>query len=251
MASSSNDTRRVDTPHSKIIKLNVGGVKFITSLATLHMYPDSYLGHLFSGKYETHLNEEGEYFIDANGDMFVYILNFLRRGKLALPDDFHDFALLDAEVDFFQIKPLIEQIQKLKEIHNKQKQTEILAVLSPFWYWIDRNEDGRNYPVCEMVLFNSYFKCPGGSFEYILSSDYCGHEGYYDTVTKCFSDEGYTNVKKYENINVDELSCYLRSFGVKVLPDMTKVVDNHRENNPEFEEGIYGLPYTLELWTKY
>jgi hypothetical protein len=33
------------------VKLNVGGVKFVTSLDTLLMHPDSMLGSMFSGKY--------------------------------------------------------------------------------------------------------------------------------------------------------------------------------------------------------
>jgi hypothetical protein len=62
----------------KIIKLNVGGKKFSTSLATLRRFPDSMLAAMFSGRHAVPTDEEGYYFVDQDGTHFEEILNFLR-----------------------------------------------------------------------------------------------------------------------------------------------------------------------------
>jgi hypothetical protein len=61
-----------------IIKLNVGGKKFATSLATLRRCPDTMIGAMFSGRHELHKDDEGNVFIDRDGTYFEEILNFLR-----------------------------------------------------------------------------------------------------------------------------------------------------------------------------
>jgi hypothetical protein len=71
---------RLDRLHSfeKIIKLNVGGTKFATSLATLKRCPDTMLAAMFSGRHEIPKDDEGHYFIDQDGTHFGEILNYLR-----------------------------------------------------------------------------------------------------------------------------------------------------------------------------
>ena len=97
-----------------IIQLNVGGTAYTTTLATLRRYPDSMLGAMFNGSMPTRKDPNGQYFIDRDGTLFIHVLNFLRSSQLALPDE---FALLDSlavEADFYQIVPLIEAIQQLR-----------------------------------------------------------------------------------------------------------------------------------------
>jgi hypothetical protein len=62
----------------KIIKLNVGGTKFATSLATLKRCPETMLAAMFSGRHEIPKDDEGHYFIDQDGTHFGEILNYLR-----------------------------------------------------------------------------------------------------------------------------------------------------------------------------
>lgn len=52
-----------------IIKLNVGGVKFTTSLTTLTAVPESYFASLFSGDWQQVLTAEGEVFLDRDGEV--------------------------------------------------------------------------------------------------------------------------------------------------------------------------------------
>ena len=93
-----------------IVKLNVGGTIYTTSRSTLTQYSDSMLGAMFGGKlpFENSKDSEGNYFIDRDGDLFKYILNFLRGSKLVLPNNFQDTEAFRHEIDFFQIRPLID-----------------------------------------------------------------------------------------------------------------------------------------------
>uniref|UniRef100_A0A670YEL4 Potassium channel tetramerisation-type BTB domain-containing protein n=1 Tax=Pseudonaja textilis TaxID=8673 RepID=A0A670YEL4_PSETE len=57
------------------------------SLATLTKYPDS--SRLFNGTEPIVLDSlKQHYFIDRDGEIFRYILSFLRTSKLLLPEDF-------------------------------------------------------------------------------------------------------------------------------------------------------------------
>lgn len=99
---------------NEIVKLNVGGVVYLTTKVTLGKYPDSMLGAMFNGSMATGLDENGCHFIDRDGELFKYVLNYLRSSRLSLPNDFKDLDQLGDEADFYQIAPLIEAIDKLR-----------------------------------------------------------------------------------------------------------------------------------------
>eukprot|EP00588_Corethron_pennatum_P013930 CAMPEP_0194277166 /NCGR_PEP_ID=MMETSP0169-20130528/9556_1 /TAXON_ID=218684 /ORGANISM="Corethron pennatum, Strain L29A3" /LENGTH=487 /DNA_ID=CAMNT_0039021061 /DNA_START=40 /DNA_END=1503 /DNA_ORIENTATION=+ len=67
------------------VRLNIGGQPFETTRRTLtaamDVAPASYLGAMFSGRHEVRMQRdtEGRVYIDRDGFMFTYILNFLRR----------------------------------------------------------------------------------------------------------------------------------------------------------------------------
>ena len=67
-------------------KLDVGGQHFTTTVQTLTKDPNSMLAAMFSGKFEMKPSEDGSFFIDRDGTHFRFILNFLRTGKLTLPE---------------------------------------------------------------------------------------------------------------------------------------------------------------------
>uniref|UniRef100_A0A3B4YA12 Potassium channel tetramerisation-type BTB domain-containing protein n=1 Tax=Seriola lalandi dorsalis TaxID=1841481 RepID=A0A3B4YA12_SERLL len=67
------------------VHIDVGGHMYTSSLATLTKYPD----RLFNGTEPIVLDSlKQHYFIDRDGDIFRYILSFLRTCKLLLPEDF-------------------------------------------------------------------------------------------------------------------------------------------------------------------
>lgn len=125
-----------------IITLNVGGHLYTTSLSTLTKYPDSMLGAMFSGRMPSAQDKNGYYFIDRDGVLFRYILNFLRTSALSLPDDFKEIDLIVKEAEFYQIKLLVELVkgmQRRKETIEKQDYIEIVM------------EDPGNWPYCTFL----------------------------------------------------------------------------------------------------
>ena len=104
-----------------IIHLNVGGTKYTTTKSTLRRFPKSMLGAMFTGNLPVTTDKDGYYFIDRCGYIFEYILQFLRSGKLILPDHFSDVELLQCEADFYQIEELKVAV---KDYMEKSKNVE-------------------------------------------------------------------------------------------------------------------------------
>nr|XP_002731340.1 PREDICTED: potassium voltage-gated channel subfamily D member 1-like [Saccoglossus kowalevskii] len=113
-----------------LINLNVGGKIYTTSRSTLTRYPDSMLGAMFGGDFPTRSDSNGNIVIDRDGELFRYVLNFLRNGNLRLPDSFREVELLEDEADFYQIKHFIHALRdwKLKKGGQKQDISEYVEV---------------------------------------------------------------------------------------------------------------------------
>ncbi|KAJ8031284.1 BTB/POZ domain-containing protein KCTD6 [Holothuria leucospilota] len=99
----------------EFVSLNVGGHIYTTTRSTLRRYPDSMLGSMFSGRMSTTHDSEGRYLIDGDGPLFRYVLNFLRRSELILPDNFAELDMLVAEADYYQIAEMVDALRSLRE----------------------------------------------------------------------------------------------------------------------------------------
>ncbi|OCT76749.1 uncharacterized protein LOC108719227 isoform X1 [Xenopus laevis] len=98
------------------VHIDVGGHMYTSSLATLTKYPDSRIGRLFDGTEPIVLDSlKQHYFIDRDGQMFRYILNFLRTSKLLISDDFKDYSLLYEEAKYFQLQPMLLELERWKQ----------------------------------------------------------------------------------------------------------------------------------------
>ena len=93
------------------IKLNVGGQHFTTSLQTLTKDTGSMLYAMFSGRFDTKPAEDGYYFIDRDGTNFRYILNYLRTGRLLLPEDKLVREELLEEAEFYQLRGIVDELR--------------------------------------------------------------------------------------------------------------------------------------------
>jgi len=111
-----------------IIHLNVGGMKYCTSSTTLKKYPDSMLACMFSNNMPTQVDKDGCYFIDRNGKIFEYVLQFLRSDKLVLPDKFQDLNLLKCEADFYQLEVLFESILSYERELFKDHENQTICI---------------------------------------------------------------------------------------------------------------------------
>ena len=98
-----------------ILNLNVGGIVYTATLKTITRDPKSLLGRIFSGTHEVACDSKGNYFVDRDGSLFRHVLNFLRTGKLCLPQPFDEFTQLSAEADFYQVGNLIQALKARRE----------------------------------------------------------------------------------------------------------------------------------------
>jgi len=96
----------------RIVDLNVGGVLYTTSVDTLTKDEGSLLFLMFSGDPNNLLQDSrGRVFIDRDGVLFRYILDYLRSGELILPDNFQEFARLRTEAEYYQLKAAVAQLE--------------------------------------------------------------------------------------------------------------------------------------------
>lgn len=101
-----------DSLFSEIIELNVGGQVYVTRYKTLIAVPDSLLWNMFSKKTPRELarDSKGRFFLDRDGFLFRYILDYLRDLNLVLPDYFPEKSRLQREADFFQLRDLARRL---------------------------------------------------------------------------------------------------------------------------------------------
>jgi len=98
------------------IILDIGGFRYSTSLTTLTALPDSYFGKLFGGPFPTHLvGDDGSIFLDRDGRLFRFILNYLRDPqafelRLKVKQDLED---LREEAKFYGLEDLMFGNKKL------------------------------------------------------------------------------------------------------------------------------------------
>ncbi|KAL3465583.1 hypothetical protein BJX64DRAFT_285515 [Aspergillus heterothallicus] len=75
-------------PQSEVVELQVGDRRF-TALRSTLVLENTYFASLLSGRWKTSAREDGSYFIDADPDLFVHILRYLRRGLYPIFYDVH------------------------------------------------------------------------------------------------------------------------------------------------------------------
>lgn len=86
------------------VQLNVGGVLYMTTTATL-----STTSCYFQALVEHNPNRH-EFFVDRDPTHFRHILNWL-RGVKWIPEDINTLSELEWEADFFCISDLLEAIR--------------------------------------------------------------------------------------------------------------------------------------------
>src|SRR5689334_1817411 len=94
MRREADDSLDADVPptatSSQIVRLNVGGYRFETTVSTLLREPDSMLGRMFSHDWAA-CRSSTETFIDRDGRHFHVVLNYLRDGvSVAMPEKTED-----------------------------------------------------------------------------------------------------------------------------------------------------------------
>ena len=106
-----------------IVELNVGGQLYTTSLSTLLRDPESVLANMFSGRQRVIRDSRGRFFIDRDGVLFKFVLDFLRNNNLTLPDKFTEYERLLTEAEHYGIKGLVKAV-KMYMISGSSKSTK-------------------------------------------------------------------------------------------------------------------------------
>ncbi|XP_051161722.1 BTB/POZ domain-containing protein KCTD12 [Leptopilina boulardi] len=104
------DEEQTEIPN--IVELNVGGVFYTTTLSTLTSEVDSNLSAIFSEKLKLKKDAKGKYFLDRDGVLFRYVLDFLRNQALVLPEGFRERDRLVQEADFYGLTNLKKAINE-------------------------------------------------------------------------------------------------------------------------------------------
>ena len=149
--------------NDEIVRLNVGGTKYVTMKSTLRKYPESMLGSMFNGHISLPEDKNGYYFIDRCAHIFEHVLQFLRCGKLLLPEGFNELDLLQIEANFYQIKELISAVAHRKERVMAKKIYELPLVIllvthkagSVIFKMLKRSNDGKFECVHSRNIFHA------------------------------------------------------------------------------------------------
>lgn len=168
-----------------LIYLNVGGYKYTTTRATLCKYPDSMLGIMFAldSKFNPTLDKEGNVFIDANGRIFEYILDYLKHNTI--PQDSENFRQFQCEMNYFQIPLIVEKTRLLPDNFDNL---------------IKRNKLER---LIQTVEFRCNFSNFGNFRDNKFSKELNGFEkGDYQIIYNRFMNLGY-KVHIYNNSEID------------------------------------------------
>ncbi|KFW11623.1 Putative potassium channel regulatory protein, partial [Eurypyga helias] len=113
----------------EVVVLSVGGVRFVTRASTLQQFPESRLARMLNDDDREFKLVNGEFFVDRDGTLFSYILDFLRTLQVSLPTDFSDWQRLRREAEFYGLCSLADL---LSQEHLLKPRLEILEVRFSF-----------------------------------------------------------------------------------------------------------------------
>lgn len=116
----------------ELVTLNVGGKIFTTRFSTIKQFPASRLACMLDGRDQEFKMVGGQIFVDRDGVLFSFILDFLRTQQLLLPTDFSDYLRLQREALFYELRSLVDLLNPyllqprpaLVEVHFLSRNTQ-------------------------------------------------------------------------------------------------------------------------------
>lgn len=100
-----------DDVRADLVKLNVGGVRYTVARSTLATAVGTILCRLVTDEVGHGKDEQGHIWIDRDGDLFPYILNFIRSSATAVPLGVDRYALKQ-EAEFFGLIDLVKILEE-------------------------------------------------------------------------------------------------------------------------------------------
>eukprot|EP01006_Ploeotia_vitrea_P013979 TRINITY_DN3685_c0_g1_i1.p1 TRINITY_DN3685_c0_g1~~TRINITY_DN3685_c0_g1_i1.p1 ORF type:complete len:244 (+),score=7.23 TRINITY_DN3685_c0_g1_i1:51-782(+) len=107
-----------------IVKLNIGGIPYVCTRDTLLSQGDNFFAAVLREEDAENcpvLRLDGGIFIDRDGELFKYVLDYLRTGNLlSFPPTPEDIERLKAEAQFYCVPDLVELLSaKLAPVEEK------------------------------------------------------------------------------------------------------------------------------------
>lgn len=139
VSASSPSTGGCGSGFPEVVELNVGGQVYVTRHSTLLSVPDSTLAHMFSprrsAQRELPRDSRARFFIDRDGFLFRYVLDYLRDKQLALPEHFPEKERLLHEAEYFQLSDLVKllspRVPKQGSLQDEGCQSDLEEGTSP------------------------------------------------------------------------------------------------------------------------
>lgn len=107
----------VNLSNCEPICLDVGGKTFYVDSFVIKKYGYGILNKMKSYRQNvtnaTYFTNCLRYTIDRDGDIFEFILDFLKTGQLNLPTGFRDYKILATEAQYYEIEPLVQKVMPL------------------------------------------------------------------------------------------------------------------------------------------
>lgn len=136
-----NTVKSATTPINGKVIIDVGGEKYITSVDTLTREQDSFFTELFAKQWQLERDPDDEsIFIDGNGKIFTYILEYLRTS--IVPNNvWKDEAILQSliiEAQYFRLHNLTDLLDifpngTLLQLKHKMKLNEFYGTINQRW----------------------------------------------------------------------------------------------------------------------
>ncbi|KAK7106693.1 hypothetical protein V1264_017920 [Littorina saxatilis] len=106
---------------NKVLRLNVGGSFYTTTRPTFQRHPNSLLARIASGQEHCSRDDRNFLVIDRDGNVFRHILNYLRSGRLHLPDGFREVSLMREEAAYYELPGLVADLDGMLENRRRQQ----------------------------------------------------------------------------------------------------------------------------------
>ena len=121
-------------PGAGVVRLNVGGTIYTTTLDTLRAVPDSLFGRMFDPDISLGMvptDEDGNIFFDRDPEVFRWVLDFLRRRGRSVGMPRRELRpLLRDEADYFGLVKLVKACDKAMHPEDDLSVQRVLMHLS-------------------------------------------------------------------------------------------------------------------------